>query len=214
MFVHRLNLAWLVKRTELISAILLSIATVGTAWCSYQSAVWGGIQAFKLSDANRLSRESIMQRLEANQEALLEAGHLAEFIDARVRGDDALAQFYYHRFRPAMREAVDAWLATDPFEDAAAPTTPFEMPQYDSDFVHRADALESESARVHDAAAEANHRSDMYLLATVMLASVLFFAGIAPKFSHLDIRFFLLGMGSAMLTGAAVLLIRLPAMIT
>ena len=37
---------------EFISAIILSLATVGTAWCGYQVAQWNSQKAIHVSQAN------------------------------------------------------------------------------------------------------------------------------------------------------------------
>ena len=47
------------RRLEVLSAILLSIATVASAWCAYQSARWNGVQAVSFSAANGARTESV-----------------------------------------------------------------------------------------------------------------------------------------------------------
>ena len=46
---------------EMFAAALMSIATVTTAWCAYQSAEWGGEQAFLLGESQRSGREADLQ---------------------------------------------------------------------------------------------------------------------------------------------------------
>ena len=47
--------------------------------------------------------------------------------DAERRGEEKVAAFYVDRFRDEFRPAYDAWIATDPFTNPAAPPTPFAM---------------------------------------------------------------------------------------
>ncbi|MCL7927530.1 MAG: hypothetical protein M8841_07050, partial [marine benthic group bacterium] len=55
------------RRLETWSAILMSLATVATAWCAYQSAEWGGEQSFMLGESNRAGREATLQESLAMQ---------------------------------------------------------------------------------------------------------------------------------------------------
>jgi hypothetical protein len=52
---------------EVASAVLLALATTASAWCAYQSTLWGGVQTFRLAAAARAGRESNQQSLAALQ---------------------------------------------------------------------------------------------------------------------------------------------------
>ena len=52
------------------------------------------------------------------------------WVDAERRGEEKVAAFYVDRFRDEFRPAYDAWIATDPFTNPAAPPTPFAMDEY------------------------------------------------------------------------------------
>jgi hypothetical protein len=70
-----------------------------------------------------------------------------------------------------------------------------------------ADRLEAEATAAFVAGGEANQVGDNFVLAAVMLASVLFFAGLAGTFDSLRAQVLLLGLGAAMfLVGSAIVL--------
>ena len=115
---------------EIIAVLLLGIATVGTAWCGYQSSQWNGEQ----SD---LARESSDQRVEASrlfglatQKVAYDANIVAQYAQAVVEGNNNLAQFYRKNLvRPAFVPLLDEWLAeisagADPDESVRGPGLP------------------------------------------------------------------------------------------
>ena len=118
-----------------------------------------------------------------------------QWVDAHQQGRTRLADFYAVRFRSEFKPAFAAWIATKPFTNAAAPKTPFAMPQYRLAASSRADALEVKAAANSLHAKDANQRADNYTLAVVLFASALFFAGISLKLDSLSLRTALLGLG-------------------
>ncbi|MEJ2548020.1 MAG: hypothetical protein P8125_09410 [Gemmatimonadota bacterium] len=198
------------RRFETWSAILMSLATVATAWCAYQSAEWGGEQSFMLGESNRAGREATLQESLAAQRRSLDAALFMEWIGAIATDDQPLEQFYLQRFRPGMRVAVDAWLATDPRNNPEAPPHPFVLPEYriEQDSIATAERRRSEEswalARQYDT------HGDRYVLLTVVFASVLFFAGISEKFEHDRIRVGVLLMGTLLFAGAFGVMLSYP----
>ena len=53
-----------------------------------------------------------------------------QWVNAYALEQTELADFYFKRFRPEFKPAVDAWIATRPLKNPSAPPTPFAMPQY------------------------------------------------------------------------------------
>ena len=92
-----------------------------------------------------------------------------------------LADFYFQRFRPEFKPAVEAWAALRPLKNADAPPTPFAMPEYKLAKSEEADKLLAEAEASSADARESNQRSDNYVLAVVLFAASLFFAGISTK---------------------------------
>lgn len=196
--------------TELIASILLALATVATAWSGYQAARWGGVQATRYAQASTARIESTRASTSGGQLVQIDVGLFTEFVNAFADGDEGRMEFYEQRFREEFVPAFDAWMATDPINNPEAPKGPFEMPQYVvHDFV-RADELVLQAGAFFDEANEANETSDLYILNTVVLASVLFFAGLIARFKSNLARYVILLAAIAMLAVGVFNLFSLP----
>src|SRR4051794_220960 len=100
---------------DAIAVILLSLATVGTAWCSYQATSWGA-RSTKLSSLSVIrTHEAATSRLKANQAVLLDAFIFSQYQNARNSSNEPLARIYEGQFRPELKQAFDAWMRTRPF---------------------------------------------------------------------------------------------------
>ena len=189
---------------ELFSTILLAVAAVATAWSTYQSTQWRGEQAVNTSKATAARIESSEAATHAGQLTQVDIATFVQWTDAHLTGDDELATFYRHRFRPEFEPAFDAWLATEPFTNPDAPLTPFAMPEYRVSESVRSSELNAQAGQHSDDAESANQRADNYVLAVVMLASALFFAGISTKLHEERQREALLALGWLIFLGTAI----------
>jgi hypothetical protein len=197
--------------TELIAVVLLAIATLGVAWSGYQSARWGGVQSTSYTEASGRRVESTRAAARANTEITVDVSLFTSWLDSYAREDTELADFYAERFRDEFKIAFEAWLATDPASNPEAPPTPFAMPEYQLASQEEADRLEQEATALLDKGKAANQQSDDYVLNTVILVSVLFFAGIAQRrFRRLEYRMVLTALGTAMLVYGLVNIFRYP----
>src|SRR5262252_9050613 len=102
------------RRSNRIALMLMALATLGSAWSSYQASLWNGIQTFLLSDASRLSREAHEKAMMASQQRSLDAALFVQFARDYYSGKTDFAQFFLERSRPELREAIKAWVATKP----------------------------------------------------------------------------------------------------
>lgn len=197
-------------RAELLATILLAIAAVATAWSSYQSARWSGVQANDYSTANAARIESTSAADKAGQQTQVDVLTFTQWVDAYAKHEAKLADFYFQRFRPEFKPAVEAWLATRPLRTPGAPATPFAMPRYRLAATAESKALLGEAEATAAAARQANQRSDNYVLAVVLFAAALFFAGISTKLSVPRQRLFVLGLGYVLFVGTAIWLATFP----
>ncbi len=171
------------NRIELMAAILMALVVIATAWSAYQSTLWGGIQTFTLREVTSASQKVTMTTLQQGQYTIIDILMFMEYIDALNNNDQKLSEFYFDRFRPDFKPAVEAWLETKPFENPDAPSHPFVMTEYRKIFSEEAERFATESAIKLDEAQQANQNSDNYVLMTVIYASVLFIGGIFSRFS-------------------------------
>ncbi|CAG0942877.1 hypothetical protein BROC_02042 [Candidatus Brocadiaceae bacterium] len=187
---------------ELATTIIIALATVASAWCAYQATLWGGIQIFQLSAMNALGRKGSEQTIYAGQMRMMDGILFIEYIKAKKRHEDFLADFFYHRFRPELKRATDAWLATKPFQNPQAPPHPLVMEEYSPASEQEAKRLSEESAQKLEDARQANQNSDNYIMLTVLFASVMFFGGISTQLETPRYRITLLAIGALVLCAA------------
>ena len=198
------------RRVELVSAILLSLATVLTAWCGYQAARWSGVQAQHntLAAGYRVQAAQSMNQMLVQEN--MQVGLFVQYAAALSSGNDELAGFMYQRFSKELRTATEAWLATDPLHNPNAPGTPFDMPEYVLPEKAQAAQLEAQAQEAFVVAGEANEKSDTYVLYTILFAAVLFLAGISGKFQWRAVDALLLAIGAIVFLIGLLILIGSP----
>lgn len=196
--------------SEILSATLLAVVAIGTAWSGFQSAQWGGIQSIKFSRASSLRVESTRASTLGGQLVTLDVILFEGWVDAFVAENEALLNFYEGRFRDEFNPAFEAWVATDPVNNPDAPSQPFLMEEYQVASMQEAEQLEEEASALFAEGERANQTSDDYAFSTVLLATVLFFAGIATRFEWQPIRWVLLAIGIGLLIFGVYNLLSLP----
>ena len=197
------------RRVELIAAIMLSIATVVTAWSAYQATLWGAAQAEDYTSASATRTESVRASTEANRQILIDVATFLNWLDAEQSGDHALADDIHVRMRKEFLPAFDAWHATAP-AGSIPDGTPFELPEYRLAAEERAKRLEAKAAALFEDGNKSNEVGDDFVLAAVLFASVLFFSGLAGTFDSLRAQLFLLIRGGVMLVVGTVIVVTLP----
>ena len=158
---------------------------MASAWCAYQSNLWSGVQMFRLVEANAASRKASELNIVALHYRAADAASGRDLHGGDFREDKKLADFLLRSLRPELKKAVDAWLATDPLHNPAAPRSPFKMAEYVQQELIEAKHQDELSLQQQTAGQKANENSDNYILLTVLFASVMFFGGIGGTFqSH------------------------------
>jgi hypothetical protein len=189
---------------ELAATVLLAIATVATAWSGYQSARWNGEQSKSAARANALRIDSAKAAALANSQTEVDVATFTQWVNAYAQGQQQLTNFYFRRFRKEFRPAVTAWIATRPLKNANAPLTPFAMPQYKLAARVESERLDAQ-AEVESAKARRDiQRATNYVLALVLFASALFFAGMSTKLTSPRLRVVMLSIGGAVFLGTAI----------
>lgn len=185
-------------------AVLMALATVATAWSGYQASRWNGEQSTTAGRANATRIESTRASSLADAQTQIDVATFTQWVDAFARGEEDLAVFYRRRFRPEFAPAVTAWIATRPLKNPDAPLTPFAMPEYHLAARDEAAALE---ARADAQAAKVRvdvQRATNYVLAVVLFAATLFFAGMSARLASPGIRIALLAMGATVFLGTVI----------
>jgi len=198
------------QRLEFLATVLLAMAAVATAWSTYESAQWRGEQALDASKATAARIQSSQASTRAGQLTQLDIATFIQWVDANETARRPLARFYRRRFRDEFRPAFAAWIATRPLVNPSAPPSPFAMPQYRVAEAAHSTNLNTAAGRYADDAAEANQRADNYMLAVVLFASSLFFAGISTKLRSGRQREAVLAFGYVIFIGTVVWIATLP----
>lgn len=199
---------------ELVAAIILALATIVAAWSAYQATRWGGEQA-------KASRSALEARADASQLTTVLAAEVQ--IDVQLwilwlqqsqlesrSGDNADGvAFVEERFRDEFKPAFEAWLAGAP-EGEAPPGTPLDVPEYAPESRTQLEARLADAERFADESADANQTGDNFVLTAVIMASVLFFAGVGTKLKGRLLRLFMLLFAALLFFGGVGFMLSLP----
>jgi hypothetical protein len=203
----------LLRRLEVTTAVLLSVAGLVSAWASYQASLWGGVQASHYAKASAKVTESSRLSIVDGQLVGVDGQMFMAWLDAAADDDDARMHFFEHRFSPELHAKFDAWRARFPGDlrrlkmDPEAPTR-FPRPDHKEGIEAR--ALQAAAVTEFAEGDTANRISDRYVAATVVLSTVLFLAGISPLLKGARIRMAMLGLASIIGIAACVFIFSLP----
>ncbi len=195
---------------EFFSALLMGIAAIASAWCGYQSTRWNGTQTILSGEIAALRSEATRKLTLAGQEAIVDINMFEQLHRAMIEGRTETARRILRRFRPEAKVAVDAWLATDPFKNPDASKGPFGMKEYHPRLADEAKELNQQANTKFTQVCEANSNVDRYTMLTVMIASILFFGGLATHFTSVRVRVGVLVFGLLMFLATVTILIGMP----
>lgn len=176
-------------RWALVAAIVLSLATLASAWSGYQASRWGG-ETVKLNRAATVARfEATRAGDLADRQITIDVMVFSSWLEAQVAGETALAASFRDRFRDEFVPAFDAWLADsgpdggpdDGGPEALPAGSPFDRAEYVLASSTEGDRLLGVAQAQAARADEASQMSDSFVLCAVLYASVLFLAGIAAR---------------------------------
>ena len=165
----------------------MALATLSTAWCSFESAAWTRQSNRLMNEFNTLERKAGLLSLQGMQQATIHTAMFTEVLAAKQAGNEQLANFYVERFPPDLRKAYDAWMAQKPFENPNADPHPFVPNLYEMRGSREAPTRPPKLPTAREAGS-AGSISGQYLANTVLFATVLFFASASGKFEQHQVR--------------------------
>jgi hypothetical protein len=198
------------KWVEPVTALLMALATLSTAWCSYQSAAWTRQSNRLMNEFNALERKAGLLSIQGIQQATIHTTMFMQMLAAQQAGNEKLANFYVERFPPDARKAYDTWLAERPFENPNADPHPFVPNLYDVRGTREAAEANANAANSLQEARRAGTVSGQYLANTVLFATVLFFASASGKFEQRRVRVVAFAFAVAVFAFAVVRTAMLP----
>jgi len=185
---------------EVLVTVLLIVGAVATAWSSYQATRWNGEQAAAAGRTSAIRIDAARAAGMANGQTQIDVATFIAWADAHGRSETELAEFYTDRFRPEFQTAFAAWMESDPFVDATAPSTPFVMPEYQVAKRDEAEQLDKDAEKSAARVATNIQRASNYVLTVVLYTVVLLFAGMSAKMNNRRLR-------AGMVVGGAVVLL-------
>src|SRR6266436_5926001 len=198
------------KWVEPVAALLMALATLSTAWCSYQSAAWTRQSNRLMNEFNALERRAGVLNIQGMQQATIHTGMFMQALAAHQAGNDKLVNFYVERFPSELRKAYDAWLAQKPFENPNADPHPFVPRLYQTPGTREAADANAKAANSIEQARKAGTVSGQYLANTVLFAAVLFFASASGRFEQRRVRVVAFAFAVAVFLFAVVRTAMLP----
>lgn len=195
---------------RVVAATVLSVAALASAWSGYQSGLWNGLQTFRLAEMASIGRRAAEKTMVASQMRTMDVLVSLEYLRALSEGKQQQAAFLFQRFRPELKEATKAWLATHPQENPAAPPTPLAMKEYSLAADQEAAQLREEGEKAFTAAEVANATGETYLLLTLLCSLVMFLGGIATAFKGWRLNIVLLTLAVLVMVWTAARMVVLP----
>ena len=180
------------KWVEISAAIILSLASLITAWSTYQASQWTRAQSAAGNQVVATLLESTRLTTLSSQDVMADLLIFTNWLEAYSTNNTELADFYQSRFRAEFQPAFEAWIATTPRVNPDAPPSPFAMPEYTRANDEAADAAQVRAAELQGAVRTAADNASYYIRNTIFMASALFFVGISRMFPEGRLRFALI----------------------
>ncbi len=103
---------------------MLAVVALLAAYTGFVSAKWSTESAVRLAGASAARTEANRAVLDAQDLHNFDSTTFNTWFTAYVAGDTTAEAVAIRRFRPPIKVAFDAWLATDPFTNTGAPPGP------------------------------------------------------------------------------------------
>lgn len=198
------------KWLEFISTILLSAATVLSAWCVYHSSQWSGEQSSLIDDENMTTQLRVQKEIAANQRKSGEIQYFLLYVTSITNEDTKLSKFLLDRLPANLEKAVKAWWMLDPLHNPSAPASPFAMKEYVIPEMKAVDSLSQKAADFKRLSKQAGENSGDFMFLSLILSLVLFFSGISGVTDSVLSQRILVGVALTLFVVALILMLRMP----
>jgi hypothetical protein len=202
------------RALEILSAILLSITVILTAWSAFQASKWGGAMSISFSEASSARLQANRAAGEAAQARQSDLTLYSQWFQAKANGNEAAATYVSDRFPDRLKVPFQEWVELGGISDpASAPPSPFALDSYVAPGTEDQQGLDAKADAAFQAALRNNQRGDNYTLLGVLFAVVLFFGAIATRFANRNVQLGLLALAGIGFAIGATLLITFPRLI-
>jgi hypothetical protein len=169
-------------KLELAIALILSLTSLATTWCGYQSKEWGNVQSNAQASANTDERQAAEYTILGMQLRTFDGLQVREYWMALRAGDNSTRDTVFLHMRPQLREAIEASIAAGILKDPSV-AGPLQRPEYILKEELEAKRLRKQAEQLNAEAQAAGKAAGSYVTLTLMFASILFFGGIASTFT-------------------------------
>jgi hypothetical protein len=194
---------------EIVTVVLLAVATVGSAWSAYQVARWNGVETDEARNSGSLRIDASREYSLATQIVAYDAAAVSQFGQAVASGNEDLQEFLRETIiRPGFEPILRQW--REEIDAGAVPTNLLENDDYLLELFAKSDELDGASLAATQRSEIAGDNADDYVRLTLFFATALFFAGITASFSSRTARLMLLSAAGVTVAIATGLLVSYP----
>ena len=198
------------ERLEIFEAFLLAIVAVATAWSGYQSARWDGRSADSYAQSSTFRTDGDNAATLGGQERQHDISTFNTWLQAKLGGNEKMAELLERRFTDDYQPSFKAWLSTDPFNNPEAPPGPTLMPEYVNHLEKKGLELRRQANEAFESGRLSREIAEDYVRLTVFLATVLFLVAISQRFKNHWTRLGLLSTAALATLITLILLISYP----
>ncbi len=205
---------------ELWIVILLGVVSVATAYASFQSALYDGMQAASYSEGQNAQTEAESLYLEANQQYIQDAQTLSRLMELGIAAESsdpataATAQETYDAiYFMNVSEDLDAAIQRAEEANAADPgnyTSPLDDEDYQQALYGPWAETDDKSEAIIAQGNVYNGHGDRLTLSATLMAITLFLLGVAAVVRRVRTKLVLIAVGVAIFAGAAVITALVP----
>lgn len=198
---------------EIIIVTLLGIASVATAYASFQSSLYDSVMAGEYTRGQNVKTEAESIYLEANQQYVQDAQTYAQLavlgVDA-ISDDPAIAANAQAKIDALALTGIDDVLTAALDWSNATGNYPLDSEEYLAARFGNYQELQDQATAHIAAGDQANGYGDRLTLYTVLLAIALFLLGIAAVVSSRTIKWGLIGVGTVITVVAIIFTTLVP----
>ena len=210
------RLGRLLSNVELVTAILLGVVSVTTAYASFQATLYDGETAKQFTQGQNSQTEAESLYLEANQQYIRDVQLWDQMTELQIEIDNvpsvaAASQLKYDTLLfTSVSEDLNQAIVWSAEQNAADPdvfTSPFDSEDYQN-ALYGAWAEEDDKSIGYFAAGDiADKHGDTLTLTTVLMAISLFLLGVAAVARQLRVQLILMGVSMVIYAVSLVLMI-------
>jgi hypothetical protein len=194
---------------EIVTVLLLGVATVGSAWSAYQVSRWNGVETDEARASAAFRIEGSREFALATQIVAYDSATVGQIAAATVTGNQEHLDFLRETLvRPGFVPVLQSWQAQ--IAAGETPTNLLSDDDYLGDLFAASIAADAQAAAATVLSEEAGSNADDYIQLTLFFASALFFAGITASFANRLSKVTLLVGAGVILAVAGVLLAGYP----